>query len=252
MIGSPSSSRMRIFVVASLLGAGAPGLARAQAVSTPRVAVSVGGASQVSATTFSQAVTFEQYSEQGSLTSEYTIGRGPAAAGGVTVRLWRRLGVGIAGSRFHSPGSARISATLPHPFAFNQPRQIEGVVTAPRTETGLHVVAAYWTRLGPRLDLLLTAGPSRFRVEQDFVSDVSYAETAPFDTAAFESAARIRKRSTATGGNAGAELGYRVAAHVAVTAAARLSRATVTVAGTSATPLTCGGLQLGGGLRLAF
>ena len=224
----------------------------AQGTPDSRVAVSIIGGYQVTESTFSQSVTFEQYSEPGSLTTTYTHERRPVADIGATVRVWRNFGVGVSGSHSDDSGTAQVHALVPHPFVFNQPREVNGLADVTFTETVLHVQAAYWAQLTPRLDIVVSGGPSFFRVEQDFVSDVAFSETDPFNTATFEGATVERKQRSVTGANIGGEVGWRLARHFGLAGAVRYSRATADFPDTSATPVRVGGLHLGGGVRLLF
>src|SRR5712675_2111207 len=72
------------------------GAALAQAPSDNRVAVTVGAGERTMSTSFSQSITFEAFSEQGSLTTNYKVTHPQFVDGGVTVRVWRGFGAGIA------------------------------------------------------------------------------------------------------------------------------------------------------------
>jgi hypothetical protein len=231
---------------------GSASTALAQGTPDSRVAVSVVAGFEATAPTFSQSITFEQYSEPGSLTTSYTRQRGPVADIGATVRVWRNFGVGVSGSHSHDSGTAQVHALVPHPFVFNHPREVNGPADVTAIESAVHVQAAYWAQLSPRLDIVVSGGPSFFHVEQDFVSDVAFTETDPYDTAAFQGATVERKQRSVTGGNIGGEVGWRLATHIGLAGAVRYSRATADFPDTSATPVRVGGLHLGGGVRLLF
>jgi hypothetical protein len=224
----------------------------AQGTPESRVAVSLTGGYQTNATTFSQTVAFEQYSEPGSVTSTYTVRRRPVGDVGVTVRVWRNLGIGISGSSLRDSGSAQVSALIPNPFVFGQLRPVNGPADVSHRELDLHFQAAYWARLSDRLEIIISGGPSRFRVDQDFVSDVAFSETDPFDTATYEGASVVRQRQTVMGANIGGEAGWRIARHLALAGAVRFSRAKADFPGTSAEGVVVGGLHVGGGVHLLF
>jgi hypothetical protein len=224
----------------------------AQGTPENRVAVSVTAGIQATSATFSQTVTFEQYSEPGSLTSNYTVGRRPVIDGGVTVRVWHMLAVGVSVSSLNDSGSAQVNAKVPHPFVFQRLRDVNGTAPADHKELATNVYAAYWLRLNPRLELIVSGGPSFFRVDQDFVSDVAFSEADPFDTATYQGATVVRRRKRVAGGNVGAEAAWRLTAHLGLAAAARYSRATADFPGTSAEGVVVGGLHVGGGIRVVF
>jgi hypothetical protein len=251
-VGLVRGSVMLAALAGLTLVEGLPATALAQSAPDSRVAIDLSGGFQTSPTSFSQTVTFEQYSETGTLTSTYTIGGRPVFDGGVTVRLWRTFGVGISGSYFHDSGSARVNALVPNPFVFGQPRQVIGAAGVSHTEIGTHLQAAYWAQLRDRVDIVVSGGPSIFRVDQDFVSDVAYTQTFPYDVAVFDSASVVPQRKTVTGGNVGGEVGLRIASHVSLGASFRFSRATAEFPGTSAQRVVVGGGRLGGGVRFLF
>jgi hypothetical protein len=226
--------------------------AMAQGTPDSRVALDVGAAFQAKATSVTQTIAFEQYSEPGSLTSTYSASKGPIVDAGVTVRVWRHFGAGVSVDYFHDSGSAQVSAMVPNPFEFGQLRQVSGTPGVSHTEVDTHVQAAYWAQLSPRVDILVSGGPSVFRVDQDFVSDLAYTQAAPYNAATYQGASTVRERQTAVGGNVGGEIGWRVANHLNLTGSMRYSRATADFPDTSAQPLVLGGLRVGGGICLHF
>ena len=52
--------------------------------------------------------------------------RRPIADFGATVRVWRNFGVGVSGSHSEIPEPRRSTRWCPHPFVFNQPREVNG------------------------------------------------------------------------------------------------------------------------------
>ena len=101
--------------------------------------------------------------------------------------VWRGLGVGVAGTIVERHRSGADHRAIPHPINANQPRTLTGTADASHHESAIHLQAAYWFQRGAARRRLLSGGPSFMRVEQDFVSDVSYSQTFPYDTVTFES-----------------------------------------------------------------
>lgn len=241
----------RAFAACIILVSSCSAPAFAQGTPRERVAVTIGAAAPVQSTTFSQTITFEAYSEDGSLTNRYTI---PAAARpnvGAAVRLWHGLGAGVAFTTSSGSEPVDISGEIPHPINVNQPRKLAGTADAFHRESAVHVQAVYWFKPAPRIDVLLSAGPSFMRVEQDFVSDVSYTQTFPYDTVTFQSATLTREKDSATGANAGAEIGVRLVSRLGVSGVFRYSRATATFPD-AATSAKLAGFEIGGGVHLTF
>jgi hypothetical protein len=241
----------RSMAAVALLCATTPRPATAQAASAPRIAVTVGPGIQLTTTSATTTTTFEAYSEDGTLTAGYAAKYQPSLEGGVVVRLRGALGVGIAGSYLHDDGEADIHALVPHPFAFNQPRAVDGTAPALHEQVAIHLQAIYWIERSPRFDLIISGGPSFFHATQDFVSDVTYAESPPYDTATFTGATVVRDRQWAVGGNVGVEAGWRFTAHVGVAAVGRYSRSTADFSAENA-EVVLGGLRVSGALRLLF
>jgi hypothetical protein len=239
-------------LLAVWLVAASSGPASAQQPPDSRVSITLSGAYQPSAKRFSQAITFEQYGEEGSLAVDHAAKRGPVVDAGMVVRLWRCVGLGVSGSYFRGSNAAQVSALVPHPFFVNRPRQISGPASTSVTQLGLHVQVAYWVKATDRLEIVFSGGPSVIRVDQDFVSDVTFTQVFPYDTATYAGAAVLRRRKTARGGNLGAEIDWRAAGRVGLAAVVRFSRAIADFPETGAPPLVLGGLRIGGGVRLLF
>ena len=148
-----------------------------------------------------------------------------------------------------------VSATIPHPFFFNSPRTITGTAAGlERKEVATHVQALYALYTGTRLDVTVSGGPSIFKITQDVVSNVTFQEAYPYDSATFGSAVSTAKSKTGVGFNLGADLTVRVARHVGVGGLVRYSRASVDLPTEAASPLEvdAGGVQIAGGIRVFF
>jgi hypothetical protein len=224
----------------------------AQRTPDSRVAVSVGAAAQLTATSFSQSITFEQYSEAGSLSAAYSFRPNPVVDAGVTVRVWGRLGIGVSGSYAAESATAQVNASVPNPLVFGQPRQVDGPAGVSHTELGVHIQAVYWVEPTPRTEIVVSGGPSVFHVNQDFVSDVTYTQSYPYTIATYQGAAVIRERQTVNGANIGGEVGWKLAPHVNLSAGLRFTHATANFSDTNATSVAIGGLHVGGGVRFLF
>ena len=257
LLSRATSARARALVIAAmamsfLLASGAWCPAFAQDVPAARVAVEFTLGQTAPSTTFTQNVTFEQYSETGTLTSAYTAGHSLSFEGGGTVRLWHGLGVWVSGSHFSDSGTAQVSASVPNPIVFNQPRQISGPAAITHAENVVHVDAAYWIQIAPKFSVIVSGGPSFFHVTQDFVTDVTYSETFPYTTATYESADTTRETASVTGFNVGGEAGYRLFHALSVVGAVRYSHAHASFPDALDDPMPVGGVHAGGGIRFEF
>ena len=150
---------------------------------------------------------------------------------------------------------ASTTSSFPHPFFFNQPREVTGDATGVnRTETAVHVQAMYLVNPGGRLRVVLSGGPSFFNVEQDLVTEVTITETFPYDTATFASAQTSRKKGSAAAFNVGADVMWMLNRTFGVGGLVRFSRASVDLdaPGNRTISVDAGGVYAGGGIRILF
>ena len=245
--------RYRLAVVATVavMVASVPAVGLAQ----PRAAVTVTVGAQATATEFTTRSTLTLHREDGDLRADYGVDAGAIVDFGASVRLWRRVGLGVGVSRFQTTGAAEVTAGLPHPFHLDRLRAVAGSAAALRRETAVHLQLQVGTQVGTRLDVTLFGGPTFFNVEQALVSDIVFEEAYPYDTATFTMAPTLQRSGAAVGVNAGVDLVTYVTPTVGVGALVRFSRAMVDLArpdGTGALAVEAGGLHVGGGLRLRF
>ena len=188
--------------------------------------------------------------ERGSFESTYPAGGGTVfdVAGGV--RVWRQLAVGGGVSRFRRQDDLHVTAQLPHPFRFRQPRTIattESGVT--RDETAVHLQVMWAAAAGRSVEVALFGGPSFFVVAQDVATGVTFSQTYPYDSATFDGVRRGKPSEAGIGFNAGADLGYYFSRHVGAGGTIRFTRATVELGGAA---VEAGGLLASAGLRVRF
>jgi hypothetical protein len=222
----------------------------AQSAPHSRVAVTVSAGARPTASDFSQSVQFEAYSEEGSLTTSYAVKQQPLLNVGISGRIWHGLGAGVDGTYLHNSFPAQITALVPHPIIANQPRTVSGNATVSNRQLAMHLEAVYWIRRSDRLEVLATGGPSLVRADQDFLTDVSYTQTFPYNTATFAGAAIGRQRKSAVGANVGTQVGWRLKGPLGVAVFARYSHVTYHFPTIGAPSVPLGGLDVGGGVRL--
>jgi len=238
--------------------AAGPAFGQQKPASPPRVIVSVNALYRTTARTLSDSVTFSTPFSAGrelaTASSTYGIPAGVMFDGEGVVRLWKGLGAGVAVSAFSSHADFNITAQMPHPFFFNQMRTIEGAVNARHAETTVNVLATYYIPLAPRFNVVVSAGPSWFSVEQKLVRSVTAIELYPFDTAQFGTADLQVFNTTAWGFNAGADISWMVTRNFGVGGLLRFAQATVemTPTGRAAVKMDVGGFHAGGGARFSF
>ena len=221
-----------------------------------RISVNVGA--QSTGTTLTEQQTFQQYFEQGSFTFTRTTPQDIFYDVGAAVRVWRSLHAGLAVSVFENTGTGDIEARVPHPLQFNRPRttteELSGIT---RREVGQHIIIGWAIPAAADIDFTVFGGPSVFTTEQTFVTGLMLTldkEVFPFDALAFPGAQTETQREHVIGYNAGVDMTWRFSAHFGVGALLRYSggKKDFTPTGSTSVEVQVGGLQAGGGLRLAF
>jgi hypothetical protein len=220
---------------------------------TERIFVSLNGMFQAGSNDFRDTSTLRVNIEDGSLTTNYSVGSGPAfdVSGGFL--FWRNVGVGVGVTRFSTSTVTTVDASVPHPFFFNQGRAVTGDVHGSREELAIHVQVRAVFPVNRRFSVSVFGGPSFFQVEQGIVDDINYTEAYPFDTATFSSAATSTQSESGVGLNVGGDVAYFFGQQVGVGVGVQYSSATVQMTLPSGTSdVKAGGTQIGGGLRLRF
>ena len=219
----------------------------------PRVRAMINGGYQPSTTSFDDSFTFTLYLETGTTETTYSVEAGGIFEGGGCVRLVKGLAIGGVISHFTADSTASVTSSVPHPFFLNAHRQVTGDAQGlRREETAVHIQAQYLLPFG-RLNVVLAGGPTIIDVKQSLVVDVKYSEEFPYDEAVFTGVDSKRGTGTATGFNAGVDVQWMFNPRLGVGGLVRFTKATVDVTVDNRTiQMDAGGLQVGGGIRLAF
>jgi hypothetical protein len=219
-----------------------------------RIVVSLSGGVQTGAPRLTDHFEFESNVETATVDVRYPARPAVLVDGSVTMRLWRRMGVGVAVSQATRNGSAQIDARIPHPLLFEQPRTVAGSQPGvDGAETGVHVQLSYALQATRRLTVTLFGGPSFVHLAQDIVTDLKYNESYPYDVATFGSAPTARETASAVGFNAGGDVRWMFTRTVGVGGLVRFTRANIDLAGKGRTlAVRAGGAQAGVGIRLVF
>lgn len=214
----------------------------------------ISGGIQPTANTFQDAFDLTLYTEPEHITVDYPLKSGFVVAANGGYRVWKRLAIG-AGVSHHSDGSSStVKASLPHPFFDNTFRNIEGTARGHRTETAVHLQVGWMLPLSPKFRLLLTAGPTVMNVDHTFVTDVTFTESFPFDTAEFTGVVTKHGKRTANGFNAGADLWWMFSKSVGAGGLVQFThvRANLDAGNERRVSVDAGGAQVGAGLRFVF
>ena len=239
---------------ACLLGCLLPSVAAAQGDGWDgRVRVSVAGGIQSGSNTLAQSFSVQQNLEPAPITVSIDAKRATLFDGGIVVRVAGQFGVGVSASYATHDANANITALVPHPLFFNQPRTVTGTTPVSRTEVAAHIDGVYIVPAGA-VDLLLSGGPSVFSIDQTLVTDIAYTDAYPYDTATFTSATSAPAKKTAIGYHVGADITWKASSHVGIGVMVRYARATVTLSPASGNTVqdNAGGGQAAAGLRFGF
>lgn len=221
----------------------------------PRVMISLGGGAQSPAGTVSDQIKFDRNLETETIDVKYPHSPGVLVDVGLGVRVWKRLGLGFAVAHVSGDGTADVTASVPHPFFFNQPRTVTGKQGAiARAETGMHLQVQYVIPASKRLRVVLGAGPSRIKLTEDVIADVNVVETYPYDTAALQSAVTRGSTASVNGFNAGVDVTWKLSRAVGFGGLVRYTRADadLDVRTGHTLSLKAGGVQGAAGVRVAF
>lgn len=221
-----------------------------------RIYISVNGAVQTSGGDFGETVTFRENAENGSFSTDYQVKSGPAVNISFGASLWRNIGVGVGVTRYSKNTPTEFNASVPHPFFFNRPREVEGQVAGvEREELAVHVQARATFVPTQRIQAVVFGGPSFFTVKQGVVTDFEITEAYPYDTATFSRGIFTTVDESKVGFNVGADVGYFFTRQVGVGGSMQWAATTIDApasSGTGSFEITAGGLQVGAGLRLRF
>ena len=216
--------------------------------------VSVSAGVQTAAPRFDDEFDLTLYTEKEHITADYPNKSGLLIAASGGYRLWKRLSIGLGVTHASARGNAKVTAALPHPLLDNTFRTVEGTARTSRNETGAHLMFGMMLPLSKKMRLLLNAGPSVLGVQQAIVTEVTFSETYPYDSAIFTGVKTNRGSRAAAGVNSSADVFWLFSKNAGAGALVQFTRASVRAnagAGRSVT-FDAGGVQAGAGLRFTF
>jgi hypothetical protein len=230
---------------------------RAEPPRTGRVFLTANGGYQIDGLTFTETRLDRLYGEELSWTTNYAVEQGVQYEASAGVYIGRNSAATMTYTLYDDGGStAPVSARVPHPFFFNQQRDVQGQSgLLEHREQVIHVSALYVLPITSRLEVGISGGPSLFIVKRSFVDNVLYDEAYPFDTATFNRTTTRDVSENQVGFHAGADVSWFFTKHVGVGALVRFSRATMKfppVGEGDALSVDLGGVQTGFGLRVRF
>lgn len=251
---------MRKLAMAMVVGVlfGGTREAAAQGAPDDRVYLSIGFGLESGSSALNDTKQYTLYDETATTNTAANWSSGSFFAGGIDFRLFKNLTVGVSYHQETNTADTAVSGTVPHPLFFNQPRNFsdtEGGLS--RNENATHLSFGWVIPFSSKLDVLVSGGPSFFRLSQDVVSEVTIAEKGGnYSEVVVDSTVSTQKRSV-TGYNVGADATYIFWQNDSVRLGAggfvRYTTATTDVRLlVSDVETTVGGIQFGFGGRIRF
>jgi len=198
------------------------------------------------------------YDEAATVTSSSSFSSGSLFDIGAGLRVWKNLTAGVSYHQEQNDSEGAITGSIPSPLFFNRPRTLSVAAAGlERKEQGTHIQIGWVVPVGQKFDILVSAGPSFFRLQQDVVSSVTPTEIgAPFTSVTAQVGRETRKKSE-IGYNVGADVSYLVWQNDSVRLGGgmffRYTQATMQILGLSTEQDTdVGGMQIGFGARIRF
>jgi hypothetical protein len=200
--------------------------------------------------------TFSIYDETGKITTSQTIdNQAPFFDLGGGVRIAGNFGFGFAYTRLRTESAGEMTAEVPSPLYYDQPRMAASKATAlEHVEDGYHFQVVWMLPFTDRFGVLFSGGPTLFKLKQGVMTSPKITEVGPPYTTVNMTATESTLTDSQIGFNVGVDLTYRFANSVGIGAMARYAAGTVTLAPAGGTPfdVNVGGFQFGGGLRIRF
>jgi hypothetical protein len=211
-------------------------------------------------TTISTSRTFSLYDETARISSEQTFETGgsfPVFSAGI--RVFKNFGIGAALNSYSAESDGSVTASVPHPLVYDQPRTANATVTGLKhSARAFHLMALYVLPITNKFDVTVSAGPTFFSVEQGTINAASAqvgTDVAPYTTVTLTSVNKVTTKQNKTGFNIGADAAFKVTRYIGLGVYARYAKTTVefTPDGLAeGLSIDAGGAQFGGGLRIRF
>jgi hypothetical protein len=172
---------------------------------------------------------------------------------GALVHIFGPVGIVASAELFDRSPSATYRDRLPHPFFYDQLRELSG--EQPHlswSERAFHVDPVLSLDFGPRLSVDVFSGVSMFFTETELVDEILYEEVFPYDSVVSKGLTFRRMNARPLGYNVGVSTTLRLVGVLGMDFGLRYSRAGVhlDLAQGREIRFDTGGLRFGAGLRI--
>lgn len=190
--------------------------------------------------------------EPARLTTTAELARGPVYDLTVGGRIKGHLGIGFGFAYREQNAQGRVVGEVPHPFYFDQPRQLDATLPLDHKDFAVHMHAMWLLPISPTFQMAVFAGPTWFQIKQQSMTDARIQDEYPHDTVSLAESAGPLQTSSRWGLNAGVDASHFFSRYVGVSGLVRYSRSNLNLGGSDTTSFEVGGLQVGGGLRFRY
>lgn len=183
--------------------------AAAQGAPQDRVYLNIGFGVESGSTDANDSKQYTLYDEVATTSTTTKWTSGSFFGGGLDLRVFKGLTVGASYHQETNTSDTAITGTVPHPIFFNRSRVLNSSATGLyRRENATHFSIGWVVPIGTKLDVLVSGGPSMFRLEQDVVSDVKIAERGGAFTEIVVEPIKVTQKRSANGYNVAADVTY--------------------------------------------
>ena len=214
----------------------------------------VSAGAQLAAPGYTSTAVFKVHAENATLNANASIGVGPVFGARGGVRVWKNMAVGAGLAVAATSQTLDVTGRLPHPFQFNQFREVEGTADGlARLETLVALELSWYVALARRVDMFIFGGPAYINVRQDMATRIQFSESYPYDTATFTGVQTTSMSGGGFGATAGVDVFYLVTRHVGIGGEVRYAYASTTLTPSEQpAKVGLGGLQAAFGARILF
>jgi hypothetical protein len=214
----------------------------------------VSAGAQMAAPGYTSTAVFELNAEDATMNADASVGIGPVFGARGGIRVWKNMAIGAGLAVASTSQSLHVTGRLPHPFQFNEFRDVEGTADGlERMEALVAFEVSWYVALARRVDMFIFGGPAYISVRQDMAPRIQFSESYPYDTASFTGVDTVSVSGGGVGATAGVDVSYLLSKHVGLGAEVRYSYASTTLSPSDQpTTVGLGGLQAAGGVRILF
>ena len=200
--------KLAVLMVLGLLVVGTRD-AGAQGPPADRIYLNIGFGVESGSSVATDSRPYTLYDEQATITTNTNWTSGSIFGGGLDVRVVKNLTIGFSYHQETNTADAAVTGSIPHPLFFNRARNLS--ITAgglQRRENATHLSLGWIVPISNKLDVLVSGGPSFFRLQQNVVAEVIIAERGGNFSEIVAAPTVVEQKRSVMGYNAGADVTY--------------------------------------------